>query len=312
MADKAGGILATIKDLITRTKGLDDVHDDLVTVDTVVDGVKSKTDNLPADTSAVLSTIQADLDSTAQYKATGFATPTNVSTAESNIRGADSDTLKTLSDQIDGVGGGDATAANQTTIINNVDKIPKSDGSVVWNATAQSTIQTKAAAALTAYDPPTRGEATSDKNEILAGQGGSPVSSASATVTGTIKEDTSTATPKISVITSPSGANSFGSWVIHDSAVSTTSWIFAITVDCEETSAFNHVIELGTGASPATKIRFSGRLGALNADICLVYTLPIPIKVASGTRLSLRASDSRTNGALTYNMSIQMYQGLET
>ncbi len=34
-------------------------------------------------------------------------------------------------------------------------KVPKSDSNVVWNATAQTTIQTKAAAALTAYDPPT-------------------------------------------------------------------------------------------------------------------------------------------------------------
>ncbi len=37
-------------------------------------------------------------------------------------------------------------------------KVPKSDSNVVWNATAQTTIQTKAAAALTAYDPPTKAE----------------------------------------------------------------------------------------------------------------------------------------------------------
>ena len=53
-----------------------------------------------------------------------------------------------------------------------LNKVPKSDGSTVWNATAQTTIQTKAKAALDAYDPPTRTEATSDKDEILAGQGG--------------------------------------------------------------------------------------------------------------------------------------------
>lgn len=104
MADKVGGILATIKDLITRTKGLDDIHDDLVTVqtdldnpsqyksdatlakqnaiivdtediqskigtvDTVVDAIKTKTDNLPTNTATVLSTIQADLDNPSQYK----------------------------------------------------------------------------------------------------------------------------------------------------------------------------------------------------------------------------------------------------
>ncbi len=46
-------------------------------------------------------------------------------------------------------------------------KVPKSDSNVVWNATAQTTIQTKAAAALTAYNPPTRAEATSDKAAII-------------------------------------------------------------------------------------------------------------------------------------------------
>lgn len=37
-------------------------------------------------------------------------------------------------------------------------KIPKSDAAVVWNATAQTTIQTKAAAAITAFAPPTKVE----------------------------------------------------------------------------------------------------------------------------------------------------------
>ena len=63
-------------------------------------------------------------------------------------------------------------AADVAAVKVDTGKIPKSDGSTVWNATAQTTIQTKAAAALTAYDPPTRTEATSDKDEILAGQGG--------------------------------------------------------------------------------------------------------------------------------------------
>ncbi len=73
----------------------------------------------------------------------------------------------------------DSTLTKQNAIIadtediqTKVNKIPLSDGSVVWNSTAQTIIQTKAAAALTAYDPPTRAEATSDKDEILAGQGG--------------------------------------------------------------------------------------------------------------------------------------------
>ena len=52
----------------------------LATVDTVVDAIKAKTDNLPVDPAddsdidAQLATIQADLDNPTQYKATGFST----------------------------------------------------------------------------------------------------------------------------------------------------------------------------------------------------------------------------------------------
>lgn len=37
-------------------------------------------------------------------------------------------------------------------------KVPKSDGTATWNATAAATIKTQAASALTDYDPPTKGE----------------------------------------------------------------------------------------------------------------------------------------------------------
>lgn len=47
-------------------------------------------------------------------------------------------------------------------------KVPKSDSTVTWNATALASIQSEANDALVAYDPPTRTEATSDKDEILA------------------------------------------------------------------------------------------------------------------------------------------------
>lgn len=61
-------------------------------------------------------------------KGAGWATESlkNIRDAITALRGADDDTLKTLSDQIDGVGGGgggDATAANQTTIINHLTDI---------------------------------------------------------------------------------------------------------------------------------------------------------------------------------------------
>lgn len=47
-------------------------------------------------------------------------------------------------------------------------KVPKSDSNVTWNATAAAQLQQEATDALNAYDPPTRAEATSDKDEILA------------------------------------------------------------------------------------------------------------------------------------------------
>jgi len=56
---------------------------DIQSIETKIDGVKTKTDNLPVNTAteldnidSALVTVQADLDSPAQYKATGFSTHT--------------------------------------------------------------------------------------------------------------------------------------------------------------------------------------------------------------------------------------------
>jgi hypothetical protein len=48
--------------------------------------------------------------------ATGFATPTNVTDAVTSIKGADGDTLETLSDQIDGISTGSGTGARTVTV----------------------------------------------------------------------------------------------------------------------------------------------------------------------------------------------------
>ena len=48
-----------------------------------------------------------------------------------------------------------------------VAKIPLSDGSISWNATALAAINAECDTALTDYDGPTRAEATSDKDEII-------------------------------------------------------------------------------------------------------------------------------------------------
>lgn len=46
-------------------------------------------------------------------------------------------------------------------------KVPKSDGTVSWNATALAAILAQAASALSTYDAPTRAELTSDINSVL-------------------------------------------------------------------------------------------------------------------------------------------------
>jgi hypothetical protein len=85
MADKAGGILARL-----GTPADTDLSTDIATIDGNVDTINSNVDQA-------------------------------LSTTESNIRGADSDTLETLSDQIDGIGGGRAqfkhnyVSASETT-----------------------------------------------------------------------------------------------------------------------------------------------------------------------------------------------------
>lgn len=64
-------------------------------------------------------------------------------------------------------------------------KVPKSDGTATWNATALASIQQEATDALNAYDPPTRTEATSDKDEILTAVGDVPTNAELATALGT-------------------------------------------------------------------------------------------------------------------------------
>lgn len=53
-------------------------------------------------------------------------------------------------------------------------KVPKSDGTVTWNATALGSIQSEATDALDAYDPPTRAELTTDTNSVLTAVGDVP------------------------------------------------------------------------------------------------------------------------------------------
>ena len=124
---------------------------------------------------------------------------------------------------------------------------------------------------------------------------------------GTIVEGTSTAVAKLTSV-AIIAQNTFTDWEEHDAAVSADSWINAIQVYTDTTQ--NYVLEVGTGAalSETTKIRFSARL-ILNMPV--MYTLAVPIKVPSGTRIAVRAADPASGGfpnVVTFGIS--MYQNL--
>ena len=144
------------------------------------------------------------------------------------------------------------------------------------------------------------------------------------TTTGVIVEDTSTGTPKIVTAASSGSANTFGSWVEIDASTSADSWICGFTcVSDEDGTRLTAVIEIGTGvgASEVTKIRVSKRYNSCYAydggggsvalfEFNLEYNLPIPIKVAAGTRIAVQMADSKA-GAVNYLVGLQYYQGLE-
>jgi hypothetical protein len=130
----------------------------LTTIDGIVDAIKAKTDNLPASPAAVGSamTLEDDAITAAKFDqstAHPLASADTGATAVARV-GADSDTLETLSDQIDAA----ATAAELA-------KVPKSDGSATWNATALASINAEVDTALNTAIP---GSPTSDSiNERL-------------------------------------------------------------------------------------------------------------------------------------------------
>lgn len=95
----------------------------------------------------------ATLSNVDRYKAASNEVKAATDEAEDNIRGSDNDDLKDISDQMD-------TAQAD---LNNPDQY-KADVSAL---ALEANVQGHAAAALTAYDPPTRSEATADKDEVL-------------------------------------------------------------------------------------------------------------------------------------------------
>lgn len=134
-------------------------------------------------------------------------------------------------------------------------------------------------------------------------------SAGSCTETGTIVEDTATGAPKIVLIHSGAAVRTFGPWSQFDPDLAADSWICGINL-LPDPDIIDFVLELGKGApsSETTIFRWSGNCGL--SSPMLTFPLPIPIKVASGTRLAFRVGDESAI-AENHNVSAQYYQGLE-
>ena len=131
------------------------------------------------------------------------------------------------------------------------------------------------------------------------------------TATGVIVEDGTSGTPSIVAVATNAAANTFGSWVELDTSASADSWLRGINVGLSGNWANNtNVIEIGTGAaaSEASKARISFYTAA--GIFTGLFTLSIPIKIASGTRIAARTACG--GGGQTIQVGISIYQSLET
>lgn len=121
-----------ILDTLAAIKGVGWSDETLVAVKAVLDAAAADVVNIDGDTmrgtdgaytgtpptvQQIATAVGAQAASAAALAAYDAATGADVTAAVSTLRGADNDTLETLSDQLDDVGTGDATAANQSTII---------------------------------------------------------------------------------------------------------------------------------------------------------------------------------------------------
>jgi len=130
---------------------------------------------------------KADVNAEVDAALADYDPPTKaeLDAAESNIRGSDSDTLKTISDQVDGLNDPSASAiadavwdeaiadhTTSTTFGGKNQKVVPSETLADYKADVSSlaveaNIETHVTNSLNSYDPPTRAELTSDKDEII-------------------------------------------------------------------------------------------------------------------------------------------------
>jgi hypothetical protein len=137
------------------------------------------------------------------------------------------------------------------------------------------------------------------------------------TTNGTIVQSGATGQPNIVLVTTSATPNTFGAWTLIRLGSGAESWIANVTVMVKMfvTTAYmdKFCVEIGTGDTPATKIRFSfcdekyGESGFVNSH---VFTLPIPIRVAAGTKISVRASCVSSGVTTPLYIGLSLYQNL--
>jgi len=129
---------------------------------------------------------------------------------------------------------------------------------------------------------------------------------------GTIIQDSAmgTGTNNCVTVTSSATADTFGSYAVIDASASADVWISHVTIGRTTAAAVNMACEIATGAGGAEvpKIRFSSKIAGAGVDT-LVFALPIPIKVVSGTRIAAHIADSVAS-ADSYQVGISYYTGI--
>lgn len=135
------------------------------------------------------------------------------------------------------------------------------------------------------------------------------------TSAGIIAQYGAAGTPSVTAATNAASANTFGSWAQVIASTAADLWLCSVSVasvDAQIVAGVTFVIEVGTGAGGAesTNIRFSSSFAEAAFLHPIIFTLPIPIKVAAGTRVAVRAANS-TSDLVTYNVGLSYYTGLE-
>ncbi len=139
---------------------------------------------------------------------------------------------------------------------------------------------------------------------------------AAVTSSGYIKEKYSTGYAQILNLISPATKDTFSGWLEYWDVTDEDLWICSVIGRFDSQYKCILVFEIGVGAagSEVSKVRYTMPHYSLSTPAIgmiepYIYTLPIPIYVASGSRVACRLSTSID--ALSYfQLNIQFYGGL--